>query len=266
MRIHQVDAFTDRVFAGNPAAVLVLDGWLADGLMQAIAQENNLPETAFVVPRPDGSFDLRWFAPLQEVDFCGHATLAAAHVLLGTRDPGARVTFHSRAGTLHAARKARGYQLDFPRLDPVLRDDLPAALRPMFATRPVAVFEYAENIYADLGSAAAVCGFVPDLVAIASLGAGGLVVTGQGGASGVDFTSRYFAPGIGIPEDPVTGSIHATLTPYWAQKLGKDDLCACQASPRGGRLDCHLTAARVLVTGQAVTYLVGDITVPDRPA
>lgn len=260
MRMYQVDAFTSSVFAGNPAAVMVLDDWLGDDVLLAIAQENNLSETAFARPRGDGTFDLRWFAPAQEVDFCGHATLATAHVLFTTQHAGDRLTFHTRAGVLHATRALSGYQLDLPRLDPATIARLPAALLGMFPQPPVAMFENSENIYVDLGSAAAVRGFVPDLAAIATLGAGGLVVTGQGAAqTGADFTSRYFAPGIGIPEDPVTGSIHATLTPYWAAKLGRDQLRAYQASARGGWLDCALLADHVLVTGQAVTYLTGDI-------
>lgn len=263
MRMFQVDAFTDRVFAGNPAAVLVLDAWLSDELMLAITQENNLSETAFVKARADGSWDLRWFAPAHEVDFCGHATLATAHVLFTTRDVPSPVTFHTRVGPLHASRVDGGYQLDLPRLNPDVIEHLPDALRPMFVTAPVAIFCNFENIFVDLGSADAVRAFQPDLPAIATLGSGGLVVTGPGGSDDTaDFVSRYFAPGAGIPEDPVTGSIHATLVPYWAEKLGRKSLLAFQASVRGGWLDCTLTTDRVLVAGQAVTYMDATISLP----
>ena len=263
MQMYQVDAFTDRVFAGNPAAVLVLNDWPSEDLMQAIAQENNLAETAFVKPRTDGAWDLRWFTPSQEVDFCGHATLAAAHILFTTLQVASPVTFHAKIGLLHTAQVSEGYQLDLPRLDPVAVDHLPDALQKMFATPPLALFEAAGNLFVDLGSADGVRGFRPDLTAISTLGAGGLVVTGQADVDDkADFVSRYFAPGVGIPEDPVTGSIHATLMPYWAQKLGRDHLLAYQASPRGGWLGCALTTDRVLVSGQAVTFMHANIRLP----
>ncbi|MBQ2260250.1 MAG: PhzF family phenazine biosynthesis protein [Loktanella sp.] len=263
LQMYQVDAFTDRVFAGNPAAVLVLDEWLTDDLLLAITQENNLSETAFVKPRGDGSWDLRWFAPAHEVDFCGHATLATAHILFTTQAVPAPLTFHTRVGLLHATQVAGGYQLDLPRLNPQALDHLPDALLAMFDTPPVAIFCNFENIFVDLGDAAKVHDFQPDLPAIATLDTGGLVVTGQGAPGDkAAIVSRYFAPGAGIPEDPVTGSIHATLVPYWAQKLGSDKLLAYQASARGGWLDCTLTDDRVLIVGQAVTYMQASIVLP----
>lgn len=263
MQMYQVDAFTDRLFAGNPAAVLVLDDWLPDELMLSIAQENNLAETAFVKARVDGTWDLRWFAPAHEVDFCGHATLATAHVLFTKAKGGALLVFHTRVGELSVSKVPNGYRLDIPRLTPEIIDALPQELEDIFAEPPVRIFRNFENIFADLGSADAVRSFVPDLVAIALLGPVGLVVTGQevDGAK-AHFVSRYFAPGAGIPEDPVTGSIHATLVPYWAAQLGRNTLKAYQASARGGWLDCELTDDRVTLGGNAVTFMESTIFLP----
>jgi predicted PhzF superfamily epimerase YddE/YHI9 len=265
MQMYQVDAFTDRIFAGNPAAVLLLDHWLADDLMLAIAQENNLAETAFVKRRSDGEWDLRWFAPLHEVDFCGHATLATAHVLLAETDLGgdAPLVFHTRVGPLRVSRCGDGYRLDIPCLPPVSLEALPVEITNVFARSPVSIFRNFENIFADLGSADAVRRFIPDLAAIARLGSVGLVVTGQESEDGrAHFVSRYFAPGAGIPEDPVTGSIHATLVPYWANKLGMDRLQAFQASKRGGWLQCELADNRVVLIGNAVTFMKATVMLP----
>ncbi len=260
MRMYQVDAFTDRLFSGNPAAVLLLDEWLPDGLMAAIARENNLAETAFARPRPDGAWDLRWFTPEMEVDFCGHATLATAHVLFSTCDVSAPLVFHTRVGGLTVCRATEGYQLDIPCLPPEPLALPPAEIAGLFDVAPVAFFRNFENIFADLGGAEAVGAFVPDLAAIARLGRMGLVVTGRGGEGDrADFVSRYFAPGAGIPEDPVTGSTHATLVPYWAEQLGRAELTAYQASARGGWLDCRLAGARVVLVGQAVTYMEATV-------
>ena len=265
MQMYQVDAFTDQLFGGNPAAVLVLDEWLPDDLMLAVAQENNLAETAFVKARPDGTWDLRWFAPAHEVDFCGHATLATAHVLMAkaATEAGNPLVFHTRVGQLRVSKVRNGYRLDIPRLPPEPLDALPPEIEGIFAEVPIRIFRNFENIFADLGSAEAVRRFVPELAAIARLGPVGLVVTGQEQDGGrADFVSRYFAPGAGIPEDPVTGSIHATLVPYWAERLGRNQLTAFQASARGGWLDCELTECRVLLIGNAVTFLEGTISLP----
>ncbi|WP_114836256.1 PhzF family phenazine biosynthesis protein (plasmid) [Agrobacterium tumefaciens] len=265
MRMYQVDAFSDRLFAGNPAAVLLLDDWLEEGLMLAIAQENNLAETAFVKSRPDGTWDLRWFAPAHEVDFCGHATLATAHILFTKSGADVPLVFHTRVGKLRVSRQADGYRLDIPCLSPQILDCLPHEISSNFAEPPVCVFRNFENIFADLGNAGAVRSFVPDLAAIARLGHVGLVVTGQEieGAR-AHFVSRYFAPGAGIPEDPVTGSTHATLVPYWAAKLGRHKLVAYQASRRGGWLSCELTEDRVFLGGNAVTFMEAMISLPDN--
>ncbi|KAB2697990.1 PhzF family phenazine biosynthesis protein [Ochrobactrum sp. Kaboul] len=264
MQMYQVDAFTDRVFAGNPAAVLILENWLPDGQMLAIAQENNLAETAFVKARPDGAWDLRWFAPALEVDFCGHATLATAHVLFTTGKADTSLVFHTRVGELSVSRETNGYSLDIPRLSPESIDALPHEIADIFVEPPVHIFRNFENFFADLGSADAVRKFVPDLAAIALLGSVGLVVTGQDEADAkAHFVSRYFVPGAGIPEDPVTGSIHATLVPYWASRLQRDKLTAYQASARGGWLDCELVGDRVILRGNAVTFMEATIFLPD---
>lgn len=264
MRMYQVDAFTDRLFAGNPAAVLVLDDWLPDELMLAITHENNLAETAFVKARPDGAWDLRWFAPAHEVDFCGHATLATAHILFTKAKADTQLVFHTRVGELRVSREPGGYRLDIPCLTPEDIGTLPPEIAGIFAEPPVRIFRNFENIFADLGSADAVRGFVPDLAAIANLGPVGLVVTGQEAEGAkADFVSRYFAPGAGIPEDPVTGSIHATLVPYWVARLGHDKLMAYQASARGGWLDCELTNYRVNLRGNAETFMEATLSLPN---
>lgn len=267
MRMYQVDAFTDRLFAGNPAAVLVLDDWLPDDLMLAIARENNLAETAFVKPAGDGAWDLRWFAPAHEVDFCGHATLATAHVLLTRTDAAPPLVFRTRVGELRVTRAPAGYRLDLPCLPSEPLDRLPDEIVAGFPAPVAALFRSFENIFVDLGSADAVRAFVPDLAAIARLGAVGLVVTGRAAPGDrADFVSRYFAPGAGIPEDPVTGSIHATLVPYWADRLQRRTLLAYQASARGGWLECELADDRVILTGNAVTFMEATLLLPDRPA
>lgn len=262
MRMFQVDAFTDQVFAGNPAAVLILEQPLDDGLMLALAQENNLAETAFAVPDGVGGWHLRWFTPAHEVNFCGHATLATAHVLATEYGAKGTLAFRTQVGPLRVTREGDGYCLDIPRLDPQPLETGSEALEALFTTPPKALFRNFENIYADLGSEAAVRAFTPDLPRIMQIDAGGLVITGRG-EGGSDFVSRYFAPQGGIPEDPVTGSTHATLVPYWAKILGRDDLTAFQASARGGRLNCTLTKDRVLLRGNAVTFMEARLRLAD---
>lgn len=263
MRMFQVDAFTDRMFSGNPAAVLVLNDWLDDDLMLSIAEENNLAETAFVTQREGCGWNLRWFTPVHEVDFCGHATLATAHVLATEYGATGTMVFKSRIGELRVDHDDNKYRLDVPRLDPQKIALLPQELAGTFKNEPVRIFRNFENIFCDLGSEDAVRDFVPDLHRIEKLGPVGLVITGQGnGTSDAAFVSRYFAPGAGIPEDPVTGSIHATLVPYWAEHLGGNRHMAYQASKRGGWLDCELTPDRVYLRGSAVTFMDGNIQIP----
>ena len=264
LKMFQVDAFTDRVFAGNPAAVLILDEWLDDAVMLSIAQENNLSETAFVVPSVASAWSLRWFAPAHEVNFCGHATLATAHVL--TTEYGVRgtMTFHTRIGDLQAKKEGDANCIDIPVLPPEPLNATPRELDGVFAEPPIDVFRNFENVFANLGGEAAVRRFEPDLMRISRLGKTGLVVTGVGdGTSGAAFVSRYFAPGAGISEDPVTGSTHATLAPYWSGILGASRGRAFQASPRGGWLDYELVRNRVLLRGAAKTFMEATIFLPD---
>ena len=258
--IYQIDAFTDRLFAGNPAAVVPLASWLPDATLQAIAAENNLAETAFFVPEGE-DYALRWFTPTVEVDLCGHATLAAAFVLfecLATARE--RVAFRTlKAGTLTVERSAEQLTLDFPlwRADPV---STPAALTAALGRSPAATLIARERYVAVFGDEAEVVALAPDFRALARIGGDGVVVTAAGRA-GCDFVSRYFAPAQGIDEDPVTGSSHCVLVPYWAERLGKTRLRARQVSRRGGDLVCALGHGRVSIAGQAVPYLEGTITI-----
>jgi PhzF family phenazine biosynthesis protein len=252
----QVDAFSDRIFGGNPAAVLILDAWLPEAVMQGIAAENNLAETAFV--RPNGkAWDLRWFTPVHEARFCGHATLAAAHILATEHDVGGAMTFNTKVGELRVARSDAGYQLDLPSFPPESLRDFTSLVEELFDDQFIPRFQNFENIFVELPGEQAVRDFVPDVLKIIELHPFGLVITGKSEA--YDFVSRYFVPGAGIPEDPVTGSIHATLVPYWAEKLGKNLLSAFQCSQRGGHLICELKDDRVLLTGQAVTFMKAEI-------
>ena len=260
MRIYQVDAFTRQVFAGNPAAVLLVEEWPEDTVMQAIAQENNLAETAFAKKRPDNSWELRWFTPTTEVQFCGHATLATAHILATETNFSEPYVFHTHVGELTVSKILGGYLLDLPRLDYQSISALPYQITDMFETTPESIFRNFEDIFVDIGTAEAVRKFKPNFQAIADIPFGGLVITARENKDqDVDFCSRYFVPGEGIPEDPVTGSIHCTLVPYWAERFGKTKLKAFQASKRGGWIDCELNGDRVHLIGDAVTYLSGTI-------
>ncbi len=260
--LFQIDAFTSELFAGNPAAVCPLEEWLPDPVMQAIAAENNLAETAFFVPVED-HYQLRWFTPRYEVKLCGHATLASAYVLLNElhadREP---VRFETLSGTLLVRRDAVHAErlvMDFPtwRLDPVQAP--PAALLEGLGVSPGAVLSpaSADNFFVVLDSETAVRGVTPDFELLASLHPAGVVVTGPGRHS--DCASRYFVPSYGIPEDPGTGSIHCGLTPYWAERLGRDRIHARQVSPRGAELFCEYRGERVSIAGCAVKYLSGHI-------
>lgn len=254
--IFQVDAFTTRRFAGNPAAVMPMDSFLADETLQAIAAENNLAETAFLVRNGDG-YHLRWFTPTTEVPLCGHATLASAAVVMERLEPARRqVVFHSASGPLSVRRAKVGYVMDFPaRLsEPVSPPpDLIAAL----GLVPTEVFASDFNYMAVLESAQAVREVAPDMAALVRLDRPGVIVTAKGEGS-YDFVSRYFAPAKGIPEDPVTGSAHCMLAPYWATRLGKTVFRAFQASPRGGEVICRLVGDRVELEGTCVFYLEGE--------
>ena len=264
LTIYQVDAFTDRVFAGNPAAVMPLTEWLPDDVLQAIALENNLSETAFFVPTqddPNHDFHLRWFTPAIEVDLCGHATLASAAVLcreLGWAHD--EIRFKALAGDLIVRRRKDLFELDFPVRAPVAEEP-PAGFAEALGTKPVEFYK-AKKFMAVLESEAAVKSVQPDMDFIAGMTGDGLIVTARGSAEkgeSVDCVSRYFAPHAGIPEDPVTGSAHCTIIPYWAEKLGRKELYVRQISARGGDLYCTLVDDRVLIAGQAVLYMKGIV-------
>jgi predicted PhzF superfamily epimerase YddE/YHI9 len=259
--IYQVDAFTDRLFGGNPAAVCPLESWLPDEVLQSIAAENNLAETAYFVGG-NGRYELRWFTPEVEVALCGHATLASAHVIWRFLEPDAPVLRFDtrRSGELAVTRDGDWLTLDFPVI-PVRREtpplDVSAALRAQPAEVLVsrdllAVFETEDEVRA----------LNPDMQALMGLERG-LIATAPG--RDCDFVSRFFAPAAGIPEDPVTGSAHCILVPYWAERLGKTDFLARQVSQRGGVLKCRLAGERVLISGQAVLYLTGEICIPGAP-
>ncbi len=255
--LHVVDAFAQRVFEGNPAAVCPLPHWLPDETLAAIAAENNLSETAFVV-RVDGGHEIRWFTPTAEVDLCGHATLASAFVLAERKEATWPLVLLTRqVGTLTVHRTDAGFMLDFP-ARPSTPARPPAELAKALGAAVVS-FERASKAVAELASADVVRGLRPDLAYITAMQGDGLIVTAAADEDGVDFVSRYFAPHIGIDEDPVTGSAHCTLAPYWAARLGKQELVAHQVSARGGRLRCVLQGERVHLHGQAVAYLRGEI-------
>lgn len=254
---YQVDAFATRVFEGNPAAVCPLQEWLDDATLQAIAEENNLSETAFFVPSPRG-YKLRWFTPVSEVDLCGHATLASAHVLfdiLGYQKPS--IVFETRSGDLTVERKGERLVMDFPSVPP--RPCVsPEALTQGLGQVPVEVLA-ADDYIAVFDSAAVVRALVPDMALLKTLDLRGAIVTAPG--IDTDFVSRFFAPRLGVDEDPVTGSAHCALTPYWAKRLGKSILTARQVSKRGGSIDCELKADRVILSGRAVTFMEAEIAI-----
>jgi PhzF family phenazine biosynthesis protein len=255
--LYVVDAFTTRRFAGNPAAVVVLDAFLDDAVLQAIAAENNLSETAFLV-RDGDDYRLRWFTPLVEVPLCGHGTLASAAVVMERLERDRRrIVFHTLSGPLTVARTPDGYAMDFPAraFAPVAT---PPGLAQALGVEPLQVWTSATNYMALLENARAVRDLAPDLAAVARLDRTGVVVTAAGDA-GYDCVSRYFAPAKGVPEDPVTGGAHCALAPYWAQRLGKSELRAYQASRRGGEITCRIRGDRVELEGSCVFYLAGHI-------
>jgi len=255
--LFQVDAFTSRRFAGNPAAVMPMERFLDDALLQSIAAENNLAETAFLVA--DGrDYRIRWFTPTTEVPLCGHATLASAAVAMERLEPGRRrVVFHSASGPLTVDRTGDGYVMNFPSRPsrPVVT---PPGLREALGVDPVEVVADRYNYLALLDSARTVRTLAPDSAAIARLDRDGVIVTAPGD-DGYDFVSRYFAPAKGIPEDPVTGGAHCALTPYWVGRLHRTAFRAFQASPRGGVVVCRLAGERVELEGTCAFYLEGQV-------
>ncbi|MDF1859481.1 MAG: PhzF family phenazine biosynthesis protein [Verrucomicrobiales bacterium] len=258
--IYQVDAFAERVFEGNPAAVVPLSSWLPDETMQAIAMENQLSETAFFLPEGEG-YALRWFTPTTEVDLCGHATLATAHVLFTEEGvPGESIRFSSRSGILTVNRLERGYSMDFPLDRPGPASELPAEVTEALGATVKEVLRGREDLVAVLESESEVRSLAPAMENIRRLDARGILVTAPG--DGCDFVSRCFFPRFGIDEDPVTGSAHTTLAPFWAEVLKTNSLSARQISERGGNVHCHIEGDRISLSGNAVTYLQGRILVP----
>jgi PhzF family phenazine biosynthesis protein len=255
----QVDAFTDRPFAGNPAAVCLLPSPRDAHWMQRIASEMNLAETAFLVPRADG-FDLRWFTPGAEVDLCGHATLASAHALWeeGHLSYSEDARFHTRSGLLTATRRGDHIWLDFPST-PVSSAAPPQGLEQAIGRKATMVGRTVFDYVVELDSEAAVRSLAPDMTLIAGIPCRGVIVTAPSSDIRYDFVSRFFAPGLGIPEDPVTGSAHCGLAPYWGTRLGKDEMVGYQASPRGGTVLIRVEGNRVHLGGQAVTVVRREI-------
>lgn len=253
--IYQVDAFGNGPFTGNPAAVCPLEEWLPDDVMQAIAEENNLSETAFFVKSGE-LYDLRWFTPVAEVDLCGHATLASGHVLFNELNAGKScIEFSSRSGPLKVQRNDELLTLDFPVTD-IEPFKIQQELVDAIGIEPLEVYRSADYMVV-LRSEAEVAGLKPDFGLIKQLGLRGVIVTAPG--DHVDFVSRFFAPAYGIDEDPVTGSAHCALAPYWKKRTGKDQLEARQLSFRGGWVDCHVQGQRVLISGKTSLYMRGTI-------
>ena len=256
LTIYQIDAFADKPFEGNPAAVCPLDKWLPDSVMQSIAEENNLSETAFFIPSDNG-FNIRWFTPTDEVDLCGHATLAAAYVLFNCLNyNGDIVKFDSRSGFLSVRRDNDQLIMDFPAQPPVPCDIIPGMISDAFDIKPVeclksedylVVFEHEKDVES----------VNPDFEALKKLDLRGVIITAR--SARYDFISRFFAPNVGVHEDPVTGSAYTQLAPYWASKLGSKRFNVKQVSSRGGELSCEVVGDRVHISGRAVKYMEGKI-------
>jgi len=259
--LYQIDAFTDRPFAGNPAAVCFLPGPAEERWMQDVAREMNLSETAFLYP-DDGGYRLRWFTPAVEVELCGHATLASAHALweTGRFGIGETARFQTLSGLLTADRSGDWIELDFPArsAEPV---EPPPGLLEAMGTDPVFIGKSRYDYFLELPDEDAVRATAPDFGILRSLPVRGIIVTARGTSNPFDFVSRFFAPGSGVDEDPVTGSAHCTLAPYWTARLGRDELLAYQASARGGVVRVRVVGDRVRLGGQAVTVLQGNLRV-----
>lgn len=257
--IFQVDAFTNKPFAGNPAAVCILPAPGDERWMQQVAQEMNLSETAFLHRQADG-FNLRWFTPAVEVDLCGHATLASAHVLweTGHLQPEEPARFYTRSGLLTAERKGEWIELDFP-VTPEEPATAPADLARALGVTPAYVGKNRFDYLVEVDSEETVHALKPDFALLRTLPVRGVIVTSPATSSEYDFVSRFFAPGSGVDEDPVTGSAHCCLGPFWSKRLGKNEFIAYQASKRGGVVRVRLSGKRVYLSGQAVTVLRGEL-------
>ena len=261
LQIFHLDAFTTRIFGGNPAAVCPLAEWLDDDLLRAVAAENNLSETAFFVPQSANCYDLRWFTPRCEVKLCGHATLASGYVILQVLASGYdSLCFDTRfSGTLTVSREGDLLAMDFPALVPWNSENPPRELTEGLGSTPTSVVQIEDNYFAVYEQEEEVRRISPDLRLLGKLHPAGVAVTAPG--NDADFVSRYFAPSYGIPEDPVTGSTHSSLAPYWARRLGKATLHARQVSERGGELWCEVKEKRVVIKGNAVLTLKGELSI-----
>ncbi len=258
--LYIIDAFTGRLFSGNPAAVCPLERWLDDELLRSIAAENNLSETAFYISS-NGEYHLRWFTPKVEVDLCGHATLATAHVIFNDVSPGLdRVWFNSASGPLTVAKEGTQLAMDFP-ARALRKVPMEGVIDEAIGSTPTEVYQSKTALLAIFTAEDDIARISPDFAKIAKLECTGISVSAKG--QSCDFVSRFFAPRMGIPEDPVTGSIHCALVPYWSAKLGKSALHARQLSSRGGELYCELRGERVKISGQCVKYAQGHIELPD---
>jgi PhzF family phenazine biosynthesis protein len=259
LAITQVDAFTDTPFGGNPAAVCLLEGPRPERWMQLVAREMNLAETAFLVRYADG-FDLRWFTPITEVDLCGHATLASAHVLWeqGHLRADQTASFHTRSGLLEATKKGAWIEMDFPST-PAKPVSGIEALESALGAKPIFTGQSKFDYLVELNSEEEVRALQPDLASLRQLPVRGVIATSRSSNAGYDFVSRFFAPAAGIDEDPVTGSAHCCLAPYWKERLGRDDLTGYQASARGGYVRTRCGGGRVILSGQAVTVLRAEL-------
>ena len=260
MKLYQVDAFTDRPFSGNPAGVCLLEKEMPGDWMQAVASEMNLSETAFLLKKGD-LYSLRWFTPLKEVDLCGHATLASAHILLetGMLGPGETARFDTRSGILAAKGAGGVIEMDFP-AEPVRECEPPRGLIETLGIKPLLVARNRMDYLVEAASEQEVRGLRPDLALLKAIETRGVMVTSRADtSSSYDFVSRFFAPAYGIDEDPVTGSAHCALGPYWMERLGRDELTGYQASARGGTVRVRVMGERVMLGGQAVTMFEADL-------
>jgi len=258
LQFYQVDAFTDKLFGGNPAGVCPLEKWIPDDVMQKIAMENNLSETAFFVKEDDG-YRIRWFTPKVEVNLCGHATLASSHVIFNHLGCDCdKITFHSRSGILNVSREGELLVLDFPANKPQ-RAALPEDFVQALNITPIQCHRGKEDYLLLYKSQQEIEALIPDFRRLEKTDARAVIVTAPG--SKCDFVSRFFAPRVGVDEDPVTGSAHTVLIPFWAEKLNKTEMNALQLSRRGGTIFCRLNGDRVDIGGKAVTYLKGEISV-----
>ena len=260
--IYQIDAFTDKIFGGNPAAVCPLDSWPADTVLQNIAIENNLAETAFFIHLEGNKYHLRWFTPEIEIDLCGHATLASAYVIFNELNQEAdELVFESKSGILKVKKQGAYLELDFPSRPPV-KADLPATIADALSIQPVEVWKSRDYLLV-YNSEEEVQKLIPNVGLLNEINSspGGIIATAIGAADEVDFVSRFFTPQASVFEDPVTGSAHCTLVPYWSERLGKTSFRALQISDRGGELLCKLKGDRVTIKGKAVKYLEGRIIV-----